>query len=1112
MDIKNSWHSVWLVARYESKIIRRDFLFWVLIFLVVGVITYYQAVKQGNFGGASPWCLVSMPSSIPLMNAYLFNIFQSFILIFVCSGWYRREIRTDSLQVIYVRPQGNIEYTIGKALGVFRVFLGVNMVSLGVAFLINLFASQAPLRFSLYLYYFFSLNLPSLCFVLGFSFLIVRFVRNAALSLFILLCWIASVILVLPSLFYGTFDVLGVLLPNFFSMVIGHPFVGNFFSQRIAIFLLGIGCLFLSIMLSWRLCYGKKEKIGLLFFSIFLLFAGEIFSWNYHRFYSDTEVARAVYRDTFLKYGLVENIHVEYHEIIYRQQGAELNLSSKLTLINTLDREVDSVILYLNPGLKVHTLVSAGQPLGYTREHQAIVISRKMLPSDTLRLFMEYSGCIDENVCYLDKPLRMSNSYGDTPFRFGQRYCYVGEDYTLLLPEVLWYPLTYPPTNLHHPDLVQLDFTSFVLDLPGKSRKTVITQGMIRRDKEQVVGTDPKCPGLTLCIGDYEKKIMWMGKYSLELYYFRGHKFFESFPLLDKKEIKKIVADVMDANSLLTYPYKRLCLVESPISFFVPIREWKGTSDFIQPGMIFLPEQGTTLERGAVLKNFARSSLQEERQPQEIQRYRLTSLIQGTLFNPICRFYKGSTPIERLFSFLDNTSEKSGVSSRYVEPLFLDYSSYLFSRDMAVVDYVLRRMKIEWDKYYGWGMINPMQNDLPFLSYFSKHSLEDALRDSSLSLAFRKRLLTLKTLSINAYLCSQIPNYEIYNFLADFQNRNRYKWPTLQQFNREIEDKYGVNIYPFLEMWYRDTALPCFDVRDVSFFRVSMEPGLERKEYKIHFKVRNTGKAGGTLSVLITPNGFRVPFDTHYFWISPGECKEVKLYFDTYPNLLTLSMGVAANLPNFFEYRCESAPWTSDKQIGIFDCTPGVFETKSDEIIVDNDDPNFRLIDKDERETLALLRGKKEKYKEFWKASSRWQYTLNSYCYGNTIKSACVKLVGDGSAKAEWMTEIPRDGIYEIFARYIQFGPQYPTLPSFAELHYTVISGEEVSEVVIDTGDRSGMKGSEYWISLGEFALKAGQAKVILDDRGKQMEDAKRLVFADAIKFVRKMHTRLVSD
>lgn len=178
---------------------------------------------------------------------------------------------------------------------------------------------------------------------------------------------------------------LGVLLPNFFSMVIGHPFVGNFFSQRIAIFLLGIGCLFLSIMLSWRLCYGKKEKIGLLFFSIFLLFAGEIFSWNYHRFYSDTEVARAVYRDTFLKYGLVENIHVEYHEIIYRQQGAELNLSSKLTLINTLDREVDSVILYLNPGLKVHTLVSAGQPLGYTREHQAIVISRKMLPSDTLR-------------------------------------------------------------------------------------------------------------------------------------------------------------------------------------------------------------------------------------------------------------------------------------------------------------------------------------------------------------------------------------------------------------------------------------------------------------------------------------------------------------------------------------------------------------------------------------------------------------------------------------------------------------------------------------------------------------------------------------------------------
>ena len=58
-----------------------------------------------------------MPSSIPFVNIYLFNIAQSVIAIFLAGSFLKRDKKLDTAEVIYVRPMSNADYIIGKTWG-----------------------------------------------------------------------------------------------------------------------------------------------------------------------------------------------------------------------------------------------------------------------------------------------------------------------------------------------------------------------------------------------------------------------------------------------------------------------------------------------------------------------------------------------------------------------------------------------------------------------------------------------------------------------------------------------------------------------------------------------------------------------------------------------------------------------------------------------------------------------------------------------------------------------------------------------------------------------------------------------------------------------------------
>ena len=94
---------------------------------------------------------------------------------------------------------------------------------------------------------------------------------------------------------------------------------------------------------------------------------------------------------------------------------------------------------------------------------------------------LSYKGQIDERICYLNVP---DAEIADTrermylACRLGKRYSYLRKDFTLLIPEVLWYPTTVPPENPGSPYDNSRDFTRYSLRVRNYGKNKVISQGM----------------------------------------------------------------------------------------------------------------------------------------------------------------------------------------------------------------------------------------------------------------------------------------------------------------------------------------------------------------------------------------------------------------------------------------------------------------------------------------------------------------------------------------------------------------------------------------------------------------------------------------------------------
>lgn len=1047
-----------LIASYERKIIRRHLSFWIFLICIVFGIAGVQWYLQVD----SPvWAESALSATVPYMNAWFFNLLQSLLVIFVGVEFVWRDRRLGTNGTFLSRSETNVEYMFGKIWGVMKLCLLLNLVSIGIAIMIHLlFMETVAFNPLLYLFYLFTLTFPALVFVFGISLFAAMLIRNYYLALLLLMIGFIGSYFATPWVLYGTFDPWARSLPLLFSDAIGFANIGILLLHRLAYFFCGIGLIFLSVLLMKRMDDRRsvfRKVLGILASGFILLgiFAGTL----YLNTYLDINQRRVRFRIAQEKYAKSDRVQVVRNRMVYKQSGDRLHVESFLLLVNKSKQPIDSPILYLNPGLSIVSLTSEGQELFYNREGHVVVIKRRMECGEELPLRVEYEGIIDEAICYLELPdeeyhdTRMgilplsADPLGNMPktrhelYSNGGRFAHVGNKYTILLPECLWYLSAVPPVNLQIPSMKDFDFTDYRLEVEGQESKTVISQGSMKKNEKGIsYSNDHPLPRLSLCIGDYEQKTITVDSLSFGVYYFPGHDFWTEGYNLSPDSSRLLMSyhlGVLERQTGNSLPVNRLSIVEMPLNFRPYLRQGQLGSNFVQPELVFFPEKLFT-ESYRSIKDILKLLKTKRSLDSEVEGVALRSNVLNRFFEPIYN----------------------------IMPMYQEFRTTIYSDKFPCIGDLIYEIRFSGQSKDHLSLNEKVKT----IQYWDGRSLRGALMDRDNPVEYI--MLKKKREHINSLIATRVEMMYMWDFIEDFVKCHPFQRVDFDVFAREFKDQFNVNIDSLLERYYADDRLPTLFVQDL---KMESYNGIPLGSCKVY----NPSNIDGVLRV----DGYDQKLRRqrpNYFLIPAKSCKEIRVRNYTIPNF-AVELGLCCNLPDKISIIFNDREETEKDWEGIRDVDSSTFRLPLNEIIVDNEDVGFRLVKKDKRKKWGERFLKEQEYQGMENVGDEWILSISSSSYGYKIKSAYCKKAGMGEEYAEWMVKIKEPGKYRVAVHV----PEYLYaiyLGSFlknARLYYQVFSEEGDIYVELDLNEEA-----PGWIELGTYEFSEGNYFVRLSDKG----------------------------
>ena len=1047
-----------LIASYERKIIRRHLSFWIFLICIVFGIAGVQWYLQVD----SPvWAESALSATVPYMNAWFFNLLQSLLVIFVGVEFVWRDRRLGTNETFLSRSETNVEYMFGKIWGVMKLCLLLNLVSIGIAIMIHLlFMETGAFKPLLYLFYLFTLTFPALVFVFGISLFAAMLIRNYYLALLLLMIGFIGSYFATPWVLYGTFDPWARSLPLLFSDAIGFANIGILLLHRLAYFFCGIGLIFLSVLLVKRMDDRRsafRKVLGILASGFILLgiFAGAL----YLNTYLDINQRRVRFRIAQEKYMKSDRVQVVSNRMVYKQSGDRLHVESFLLLVNKSKQSIDTPILYLNPGLSIVSLTSEEQELFYNREGHVVVIKRRMECGEELPLRVEYEGIIDEAICYLELPdeeyhdTRMgilplsADPLGNMPktrhelYSNGGRFAHVGNKYTILLPECLWYLSAVPPVNLQIPSMKDFDFTDYRLEVEGQESKTVISQGSMKKNEKGIsYSNDHPLPRLSLCIGDYEQKTITVDSLSFGVYYFPGHDFWTEGYNLSPDSSRLLMSyhlGVLERQTGNSLPVNRLSIVEMPLNFRPYLRQGQLGSNFVQPELVFFPEKLFT-ESYRSIKDILKLLKTKRSLDSEVEGVALRSNVLNRFFEPIYN----------------------------IMPMYQEFRTTIYSDKFPCIGDLIYEIRFSGQSKDHLSLNEKVKT----IQYWDGRSLRGALMDRDNPVEYI--MLKKKREHINSLIATRVEMMYMWDFIEDFVKCHPFQRVDFDVFAREFKDQFNVNIDSLLERYYADDRLPTLFVQDL---KMESYNGIPLGSCKVY----NPSNIDGVLRV----DGYDQKLRRqrpNYFLIPAKSCKEIRVRNYTIPNF-AVELGLCCNLPDKISIIFNDREETEKDWEGIRDVDSSTFRLPLNEIIVDNEDVGFRLVKKDKRKKWGERFLKEQEYQGMENVGDEWILSISSSSYGYKIKSAYCKKAGMGEEYAEWMVKIKEPGKYRVAVHV----PEYLYaiyLGSFlknARLYYQVFSEEGDTYVELDLNEEA-----PGWIELGTYEFSEGNYFVRLSDKG----------------------------
>lgn len=1052
-------HNIRTVSQYEAKTLRRS---WFFRLFSLGALFIFTILNIGFFSpvGNEQWSLVSISSSVPLVNLYMLNIGQAIVVIFLAADFLKRDKKLDTNEVLYTRSMSNFEYVIGKTWGILRLFLGLDLVILAIGMVMNIISKSMSIDYISYVSYLLIICVPTIVFSLGLAFVLMSVIRNQAITFLILLGIAALNMFYLWFRMGSIFDYMAFGLPVFKSGVVGFDNLSLIVNQRLFYFFIGLVMVLATVLLFKRLPQSKFHRgLTIAFLILFGTGAG-ICGFNTYTFYRNGVNDKNLAIETNKQFENKSFASLTDASINFIHKGNSFEASADLKFKNDNRDPLDHYLFSLNPSLKVLNVTSAGKGLMFERINNIVDVKpeRILNPGQSDSLIISYTGSINESFCYPN----YSDNIKETPYRIqmvnvNKRQAFLTEKYVLLTPETHWYPVTslnYYPSN---PARIKVDFTNYHLRVKTEEGMTAVSQGSMKtQDGYSDFKNDSPLTGITLALGNYKSDTLKVDSVEYISYYFPGNDYYKKDLALIKDTLPNLVSGIMrelETNFSTKYPFKTLSLVEVPVQFYSFPKKNTQTRAELQPSMVLLPEKFSTLQNAGFNKEFTRQKKRNIRNNQIVTDKEL----QVRLFNSFIRntFISGEN-----FRFVNGVVSNEPTRYRF-GPSFYFFKNNFYSSDYPVINAVfeshLQKIAQLGPRGGFQGMMGNLSDNDKANLILKEISFKDLLKKNPLGDTIRT-VLTVKGDWFFNLLRSKAGIEEFKTWFTKYIDDHAFKRVDILQFNNDIKDKFGFEFYPYLDDWFNGKEQPGFLVTNlqaneiivgdrsryqVTFVASNPEPvaglfnvsfrtggpggGVRAAGQQISMALQGGGGGGGgrgTFNISMQGRGMEAADISKIVFMGPDEAKKIGIVLDAQPRAMMINTLFAKNIPGeinmpiteIIKSKSNTKEFSGEETLSKL---PPF--TDLSEIIVDNEDTGFIS---SKRNTVSPLKkllgienrgGKTYMQVRLYNVPEYWQPVVLSSYYGKYIRSAVYTRAGTGDKTITWQTVIKEPGYYDIY-------------------------------------------------------------------------------------------------
>lgn len=1107
-----SLRTIWTISSYEGKVLWRNWFFRIVALAGIGFLTIFNLAVFSELDTPA-WRVLANGWLLPYASLILISIPQAAAVIFLATGMIKKDKKLDTNEVFFVRPITNLDYVLGKALALFKLFFLLNLLLLCIPLIVGLTNPLATVNLTAFVVYPLLTSVPAIVFTTGIAFLLVTLIRNQPISI-VLLIGIAGVQLIYYfDKFSNILDFTSFRLPMLASEMSGFVDIEFALWQRAFFFITGIGFLFITAFLLERLAGRRSSHVATALVGLMVLALSSFMMvklWNMRQ----TPIA---FRQAMIavngRWAKVPNIAITSQAISLAWSGDEISSTSDILATNNTTEVLDTIYFTLNPGLVVDSVLVNDKPAEFARDLQIVSVSKdiSIKPGEHLSARIKYHGSVMQSAAHLEvDEERYEAAHDFLMFSLQKKYAFLEDDYVLLTRDVLWYPETEAGYNLTSAPGREQAFVDFRLDVKVPSGKVAVSQGEVVMSGDVYEFTpDYPLPQISLVIGDYRKEEITVGGVAYSVFHYPQNDFF--MKQLDQlgDTLSYLITDVVneyeDAQKL-SYPFKRLQFVEVPHEFTAYNKIYENHQAYLQPETVYWPEEGGGIREFDFRQQLRDMNRQAARTNQVLTEKQKQANVLNDLIRKIFTRQIGSRWVNENRDF-DNPDYS--VFANYY-----DFNSGIVSKDWTLLNRGIaaylrtdKQVQNDYTRNINGISFTEQCNNLMRTSPIAKILTEATFSKISKSVALKGEYLF-------SYLGNTIGESNFRSFLYDWVNTHKHRLISYDDFRKEILSRFNVDVDPVMRKVYSETSQPAFEILDVQKYEVM---DGDRKRYQVLIKVKNSGDSDGVLEFKF--NKRKEPDDDRYYSQineeaqeqSPGRLAVVKqgvtklfgFLLDEKPNDITINTIISRNIPSVISLSMGTLPTRTGGLV--FDGERVIDDEGSSGqylVTVDNEDAGFSTFSPIKPTILkAWLDSRKavdQKYFGDWsRPYSKWLATTGSDFYGSVIRSAYFTASGDGQKIATWTPVLREEGFYDIYV-YMMGKNQNLFMGRDGdgkqfEYHYIIHHSDGTDNITYN------ITNAEHgWNYLGSYYFNKTGGSVSLTDECDQ-----RTVYADAVKWVK---------